>query len=935
MKLDILVPIGEKGGVENVINMIVPYLLQQGLELRVVQLISSGVVWTEEGIPFYTLLEGLENHTLAEFADSYVAFLKRNGNPDCILATAWPSMCYVAKKTAFLMEKDINVISWLHAPVSRYEDAGYGSYEYLEYADSHLAISQTIWKDLKEHFPQSIAQYVYNPVELKDSKVSINTPNVLGAKRLYYVGRVSEEKRIDVMLQAIVAEGDRWELFIIGDDGNRYAAQMKQHAKLLGASERIHWMGWQEEPWDKVVHADAVVIASEYEGFCLAAVEAQARGVPVLSTPVGVIPELITPGVNGYIYPFGDWKKLSDILYELSCNKKMKFDSAVCRQRAMQFEKENAVKDFYNKLLEIWEKMRKEKNKLAKREEATTMTRKQIYQTNVYVQSIIHRIISACRVQNYDKAIRSFVDMNGNLMQILEAVFSDLSFYNQETEIVNPEGVGMALNDMLTAQECGDYVLFADLLELQLVPFLQSIQEAIRTYDVECAEPDVWTRNMDMLGKTNRILWNKLLTYHECYEKENAEGSWQGSHHLEDTNSGAFTMVGQDEKGMYYYHSNADPNKEAVEFAKYYYNPGTENYVVWGLGLGYQVRELMRLDSGISLSVYESDLDVIYHCMMAVDMTVCMAQTGFSICYDPDFKEIIEALDHLKENFILHYPSLRHIADGRIREQMEMFFISDSGKRNAEILFESNSRENFKYYDGYVDELQASFEGKKAIIVAAGPSLDKNVELLKNKNEDMLILATGTVFRKLINLGINVDFVIVTDANSRIYHQIAGYENQSVPLLYLSTAYKGFSMNYQGKKYLICQNGYNKAEELAARNGWGLYATGGSVSTTALEICIRLGCREIAFIGLDLAYTDNLAHAEGTSRRVAEEAGEQKQVPAIGGGTVPISRVFMIYNKWIENRVKKADVTMPVIDATEGGAIVPGLKLMTLKEYMK
>lgn len=357
--------------------------------------------------------------------------------------------------------------------------------------------------------------------------------------------------------------------------------------------------------------------------------------------------------------------------------------------------------------------------------------------------------------------------------------------------------------------------------------------------------------------------------------------------------------------------------------------------MIWGLGLGYHIKEMFRLDDGIRIQVFENDLDVIYHCLMVVDLSNLIANKRFSLIYDPDFKKIIPALDNITENLIIHSPSLRHIRDTRIREQMEMFFIRDSGKRNAAILFGNNSRENFKHYNGYIDELKPEFEGKDVIIVAAGPSLDKNVELLKNKKPGIIILAVETVFRKLLKLGIDVDYMIVTDANSRIYSHLAGLEEEQIPMLYLATAYKGYSMNYCGKKYLICQNGYDRAQELAKQKGWHLYETGGSVSTTALDVCIYLGCKSIAFIGLDLAYTDNLAHATDTSRRAVSETEEMKQVPAIGGGMVPVSRLFTIYNRWISSRVKKADVTMPVIDATEGGAIVPGLTVMALKEYME
>ncbi|MDE6433406.1 MAG: DUF115 domain-containing protein [Lachnospiraceae bacterium] len=563
------------------------------------------------------------------------------------------------------------------------------------------------------------------------------------------------------------------------------------------------------------------------------------------------------------------------------------------------------------------------------------MTKQQIYNISTQLQEHIHRIIYACHTQNYDCVVRLFGQVTGSMMPMLEAVFSDLTYYNRDMEFVSQEGVGASLQDMLSAQENQDYVLLADLLELQLIPFLQSLQSVIRSYDVICTDPNVWINNMAALEKKDAVLWKQLKAYHERYEKESEAGTWQGMHRLEDTNSGAFTMSGQDEQGMYYYHSNVAPMAEAADFARYYYRAGSENYVIWGMGLGYHVRELLLLDEGLVLTVYENDLDIIYHCLSAVDMSYFLALPGFSIVYDPDFQKIIGTLSNIQENLIIHHPSLRHIQDERIREQMEMFFIRDSGKRNVAALFESNSRENFRQYDGYVDGLRESFEGKDVVIVAAGPSLDKNVELLKEKKPNMVILSVETAFRKLLSLGIDVDYMIVTDANSRIYSHIKGLEDSQVPMLYLATAYKGYSQNYQGKKYLICQNGYDRAEELAAKKGWHLYETGGSVSTTALDVCIYLNSKSIAFIGLDLAYTDNLAHAAGTARRMAGETADMQQVSAIGGGTVPTSRLFIIYNKWIEKRVKKEDVVMPVYDATEGGAIVPGLQVTTLEEWMR
>ena len=50
-------------------------------------------------------------------------------------------------------------------------------------------------------------------------------------------------------------------------------------------------------------------------------------------------------------------------------------------------------------------------------------------------------------------------------------------------------------------------------------------------------------------------------------------------------------------------------NNLAADFARYYYTIECPSYVVWGLGLGYHIHELFRLDDGIRIQVFESDLD--------------------------------------------------------------------------------------------------------------------------------------------------------------------------------------------------------------------------------------------------------------------------------------------------------------------------------------
>lgn len=357
MKVDILVPVGEKGGVENVINDTVPYLYEQGITVRIVQLVWEEVQWVSPGIPFFPLLKGKDGHSLAEFIQVYKDFLIEHGEPDCILATSWPSMCYVAKRViGELHLLRTMIVSWLHAPVKRYMDAGFGGYDYLKMADAHFAISEDIREDLISHFSDNPICKIYNPVDFEKCVQAKKSLAVKEKQKLYFVGRVSEEKRLDIILKAIASTNGKWELHIIGDDDNKHGTAMKNLADTLSISQDIHWYGWQHSPWKIVEDADAVVLASQYEGFPLTAIEAQANGIPVISTPVSGITELIQNGVNGYIFPFGDWSALGQVLCEMT--HKPSISSEICKKKVEVFEKGVAIQDFHTKLMHLYDEWR-------------------------------------------------------------------------------------------------------------------------------------------------------------------------------------------------------------------------------------------------------------------------------------------------------------------------------------------------------------------------------------------------------------------------------------------------------------------------------------------------------------------------------------------------------------------------------------------------
>ncbi|MDQ2937833.1 MAG: glycosyltransferase, partial [Acidobacteriota bacterium] len=98
---------------------------------------------------------------------------------------------------------------------------------------------------------------------------------------------------------------------------DRYQQRLVLHARALGIANRVRFLGHREDIPSIMSSLDLLVLNSRSEAFPLVALEALACGVPLLSTAVGGVPELITHGKNGWLIPSGDPRKLKEAIVSL------------------------------------------------------------------------------------------------------------------------------------------------------------------------------------------------------------------------------------------------------------------------------------------------------------------------------------------------------------------------------------------------------------------------------------------------------------------------------------------------------------------------------------------------------------------------------------------------------------------------------------------
>ena len=346
MTVDILIAVAERGGVENIISMTAEYLEAADMHFRVIQMAWEGVKWLDEKTEFYPLTTGKKGHTLNEFQTEYENLIRKTGIiPDVMLAAGWPYLNLMARRIVSKNNYNTKIISWLHADAKRYESAGFGGMEALMYADAHFAISSEIYNSIIAANAAAEVYRIYNPVDIKLKEACIKTDVFNG--RLLFVGRLSKEKAVDVILYAL-AQNNTWRLRVIGTGAEEES--LKSLAESLNLTERIEWLGWKENPWEFAKDTDALVMSSVYEGFPLAAIEALSYGIPVISSLAGGIAEIVKNGVTGYLYRNGDIKRLVKILDTIWNEKTTRCKAEECMGIIKPYLKENALCDMKEKL---------------------------------------------------------------------------------------------------------------------------------------------------------------------------------------------------------------------------------------------------------------------------------------------------------------------------------------------------------------------------------------------------------------------------------------------------------------------------------------------------------------------------------------------------------------------------------------------------------
>lgn len=237
-----------------------------------------------------------------------------------------------------------------------------------------------------------------------------------------------------------------------------------------------------------------------------------------------------------------------------------------------------------------------------------------------------------------------------------------------------------------------------------------------------------------------------------------------------------------------------------------------------------------------------------------------------------------------------------------------------------------------------IDEYENAYKDKPAIIVSAGPSLDKNIDLLKGIEDDFFIITGGRPLRGLVEKQINPSLLVALDPQDINYRLVKGsIEDTDIPLLFFDSTNEKIVKNHNGYKIFSfsSEEMYNFFDREPK-----VLSTYGSVAHSMVSAAILLGCNPIIFIGQDFAYTNDSAHSSYLeSKHKGSKFEDVKNstdlwVESVNDGKVRTSIVLNLYRKGMEKIISQHP-EIKFINATEGGARMKGTEEMTLSDVIK
>jgi len=400
----------------------------------------------------------------------------------------------------------------------------------------------------------------------------------------------------------------------------------------------------------------------------------------------------------------------------------------------------------------------------------------------------------------------------------------------------------------------------------------------------------------------------------------------------------------------YYLHSKYNPIREADRFVNQYFKKN-HLHILFGIGSGYIAEFLSKKISEheflIIVEPLEEFIIIPLNCSSILKRTVIFDTKNID-----EFRKLCDTLimnkfsdrvqvicsPNYNKLFLDEYKKVLSI----VKDLLHVQKVSE----NTILTFSREWQRNFilNLYYAFDDVPLNVLEGYfnvPVIVASGGPSLIKQIPLLKKIRNNVLVISSGSTINTLLNYNIEPDLVVTIDGHINNYRHFESIQLKDTKIIYSLSHHEKILEKIDRRSLFFIPSVQSEmrsyAEKLLNKKVPNING-GASVATFALSIAYSISSGPIAIIGQDLAYTDNKTHAEYNKnfRKVDEEFIKSKGIvytKGYYGEQVLTDYPFLMMKFNFEKLIQTFSRSDRIYNCTEGGVNIEGYQQVSFEEF--
>lgn len=257
-----------------------------------------------------------------------IILILKNNNYDVAMGVQAHGVWIVVLAALFAFYKG-KIVSWEHTtPSKTMAYVGFKGALFLRFirllykrVNKIFAVSEGVSNDVHKAYAVRQQDIKVLPSPIYEQRRERNKRNKNDSKQLLFIGRLSPEKGVMDILQALtLVTVANWSLTIVGsgEEEHKLKDYVNNTPKI---NQKVVFAGYYQDASSWYMNSDILILASYYEGLPTVLVEASSFGLPLISTDCESGPnEIITPHKNGLLVPVGHYHLLADAINDMILN---------------------------------------------------------------------------------------------------------------------------------------------------------------------------------------------------------------------------------------------------------------------------------------------------------------------------------------------------------------------------------------------------------------------------------------------------------------------------------------------------------------------------------------------------------------------------------------------------------------------------------------